>query len=154
MKTNISLGQLKKKGWVSLISLVSVGWQFLPSAYSQTMNQAVISDSGSACNHLSQDMDTLLSTSQVQAELSSLPGWQFTGKAIYKTFMFDDFVGAIAFVNQLVEPAEASGHHPDLKISYNRVVVTLTTHDAGGLTAKDVAMAQSIAHIYTHSGLD
>ena len=54
---------------------------------------------------------------------------------------------AIAFVDRLVEPAEAAGHHPDLAISYNQVTVSLTSHDAGGLTQKDFALAQTISNI-------
>lgn len=52
---------------------------------------------------------------------------------------------AIAFVNKLVAPSEAAGHHPDIEISYNKVTVNLTTHDAGGLTEKDFALAQEIS---------
>jgi 4a-hydroxytetrahydrobiopterin dehydratase len=51
------------------------------------------------------------------------------------------------FVNSLVEPAEQMGHHPDLSISYNRVVITLTTHDAGGLTQKDFDLAKQISQL-------
>lgn len=49
------------------------------------------------------------------------------------------------FVNKLVEPAEAAGHHPDLSISYNKVTVSLTSHDAGGLTESDFEMAKTIS---------
>jgi 4a-hydroxytetrahydrobiopterin dehydratase len=51
------------------------------------------------------------------------------------------------FVNKLVEPAEAAGHHPDIAISYNKVTISLTTHDAGGLTEKDFAMAKQISSL-------
>jgi 4a-hydroxytetrahydrobiopterin dehydratase len=60
---------------------------------------------------------------------------------------FKDFVAAMDFVNKLVEPAEAAGHHPDLAISYNKVTISLTTHDAGGLTEKDFAMAKQISSL-------
>jgi 4a-hydroxytetrahydrobiopterin dehydratase len=60
---------------------------------------------------------------------------------------FKDFIAAIDFVNQLVEPAEAAGHHPDLEISYNKVTICLTTHDAGGLTEKDFEMAKVISNL-------
>lgn len=60
---------------------------------------------------------------------------------------FKDFVEAIAFVNKLVEPAEAAGHHPDLEISYNKVTINMTTHDAGGLTKKDFALAKKISSL-------
>ncbi|WP_035986788.1 4a-hydroxytetrahydrobiopterin dehydratase [Leptolyngbya sp. KIOST-1] len=90
-------------------------------------------------------MATLLSDRDIQTQLSQLPDWNLDGKAITCTRTFKDFVTAIDFVNQLVEPAETAGHHPDLQISYNRVVINLSTHDAGGLTEKDFAMAKTIS---------
>jgi 4a-hydroxytetrahydrobiopterin dehydratase len=69
------------------------------------------------------------------------------GKELRITRKFKNFVEAIAFVNQIVEPAEAAGHHPDLEISYNKVTVSLTTHDAGGLTSKDFDLAQVISKL-------
>jgi len=90
-------------------------------------------------------MATLLSDRDIQTKLSQLPDWSLSGKTITCTRTFKDFVTAVAFVNQLVAPAEAAGHHPDLQISYNRVVIGLSTHDAGGLTKKDFAMAQTIS---------
>ncbi|NMF84702.1 4a-hydroxytetrahydrobiopterin dehydratase [Nodosilinea sp. P-1105] len=92
-------------------------------------------------------MATLLSDSDIQTKLSQLPDWSLDGKAITCTRTFKDFVTAIDFVNQLVEPAEASGHHPDLQISYNKVVIHLSTHDAGGLTEKDFAMAETLSKL-------
>ncbi|MBE9109605.1 4a-hydroxytetrahydrobiopterin dehydratase [Nodosilinea sp. LEGE 07298] len=90
-------------------------------------------------------MASLLSDRDIQTKLSQLPDWSLDGKTITCTRTFKDFVTAIDFVNQLVEPAEAAGHHPDLQISYNRVTISLSTHDAGGLTEKDFAMAQTIS---------
>ncbi|PSR15630.1 4a-hydroxytetrahydrobiopterin dehydratase [filamentous cyanobacterium CCP3] len=90
-------------------------------------------------------MAALLSDRDIQAQLSQLPDWSLDGKTITCTRTFKDFVAAVEFVNQLVEPAEAAGHHPDLQISYNRVTISLSTHDAGGLTEKDFAMAKTIS---------
>ncbi|MCG9884854.1 MAG: 4a-hydroxytetrahydrobiopterin dehydratase [Cyanobacteria bacterium] len=87
----------------------------------------------------------LLGQGEIERRLGSLPGWQQRDRAIVCERVFADFVTAIAFVNRLVEPAEAANHHPDLSISYNRVTVTLTTHDEGGLTEKDFDLAQAIA---------
>jgi 4a-hydroxytetrahydrobiopterin dehydratase len=64
--------------------------------------------------------------------------------AIKTELTFKNFVAAIDFVNKLVAPAENAGHHPDISISYNRVSIELSTHDAGGLTEKDFAMADTI----------
>jgi 4a-hydroxytetrahydrobiopterin dehydratase len=92
-------------------------------------------------------MATLLSEQDIQTKLSQLSDWTQEGKTITTVRTFKDFIAAIDFVNRLVEPAEASGHHPDIAISYNKVTVSLTTHDAGGLTDKDFAMAKTISDI-------
>jgi 4a-hydroxytetrahydrobiopterin dehydratase len=89
----------------------------------------------------------LLSETEIKTKLQTLSEWTTDGKAIGRTFEFKDFVAAIDFVNQLVEPAESAGHHPDLAISYNKVTVSLTTHDAGGLTAQDFALAEEISKL-------
>lgn len=92
-------------------------------------------------------MAQLLTEAEIQAGISQLEGWTLEGKEIRTTCKLKDFVDAIAFVNQLVKPAEAAGHHPDIAISYNKVTITLTTHDAGGLTALDFDMAQTISQL-------
>jgi 4a-hydroxytetrahydrobiopterin dehydratase len=90
-------------------------------------------------------MALLLSDVEIQERANQLEGWTVEGKELRTTRKFKDFLEAIAFVNKIVEPAEAAGHHPDLEISYNKVTVALTTHDAGGLTSKDFDLAQSIS---------
>ena len=90
-------------------------------------------------------MSRLLNTADIQTRLEQLASdWSLQDNAIQRQCKFKDFIAAVQFVNRLVEPAEAAGHHPDLTISYNRVVVSLTTHDAGGLTQKDFDLAQII----------
>ncbi|HEY9689264.1 MAG TPA: 4a-hydroxytetrahydrobiopterin dehydratase [Coleofasciculaceae cyanobacterium] len=86
----------------------------------------------------------VFSASEVHDRLSALPNWTLVGSTIVRELRFQNFIEAIGFVNQLVEPAEIANHHPDLAISYNKVVITLTTHDAGGLTAKDFDLAAVI----------
>ncbi len=86
----------------------------------------------------------LLSPPEIEGKLSKLPGWQLDGNTIYSTRRFKGFPEAVQFVQAIVAPAEQAGHHPDLEISYNRVTIRLTTHDAGGLTPKDFALAQII----------
>ncbi|MBF2035564.1 MAG: 4a-hydroxytetrahydrobiopterin dehydratase [Leptolyngbyaceae cyanobacterium T60_A2020_046] len=86
-------------------------------------------------------MAARLSAAEIQTRLSQLSGWSLEGKTITTVKVFDGFPAAIAFVNQLVEPAEAAGHHPDISISYNKVTLSLSTHDAGGLTEKDFFLA-------------
>jgi 4a-hydroxytetrahydrobiopterin dehydratase len=70
------------------------------------------------------------------------PLWGRTGDVIARTFEFADFVVAMKFVNAVAEIAEATQHHPDIDIRWNKVTLALTTHDAGGLTEKDFALAR------------
>ncbi|WP_264308316.1 4a-hydroxytetrahydrobiopterin dehydratase [Nodosilinea nodulosa] len=72
------------------------------------------------------------------------PGWSIVGDSLVTECHFADFAATIAFVDRLVEPADRLGHHPDLGIAYNRLVISLTTHDAGGVTSLDFALAQEI----------
>ncbi|MCL2924671.1 MAG: 4a-hydroxytetrahydrobiopterin dehydratase [Trichodesmium sp. MAG_R04] len=92
-------------------------------------------------------MTQLLSVEEINQRASKLLDWKLEGNKLKFIKIFKDFVEAISFVNKLVAPAEASQHHPDLKVSYNKVTVILTTHDAGGLTEKDFSMAQIISSL-------
>jgi 4a-hydroxytetrahydrobiopterin dehydratase len=85
-----------------------------------------------------------LARQQVAEGLQKLPHWTLQGDQIERQLKFENFVDAMIFVNRLAELAEAEGHHPDIRIVYNRVTLALTTHDAGGLTEKDFRMAQRI----------
>ena len=92
--------------------------------------------------------DTMsLTPTEIEQNMSTIPQWQQQGQTIIRTFEFENFVQAIDFVNKLVEPAETAAHHPDIAISYNKVTVSLTTHDAGGLTQKDFELAQTISEL-------
>ena len=85
----------------------------------------------------------LLDDSEIEARLSGLT-WERSGEAITKSFGCGDFVGSVKFVQSLVEPAEAMGHHPDLELSWDTVKVTISTHSEGGLTAADFELAAQI----------
>jgi len=85
-----------------------------------------------------------LSESEIEQGLARLPGWQRAGDAITRSFAFADFKEAMAFVNRVAALAEAMDHHPDIDIRYSKVALTLTTHDAGGLSARDLALAEQI----------
>lgn len=87
---------------------------------------------------------SLLSPELVQEKLRSLPHWKLEGKEIVRRLEFPDFVQAMAFVNQVAEKAEKAGHHPDIDIRYNKVRLALISHDKGGLTERDMKMAQAI----------
>lgn len=82
-----------------------------------------------------------LSEEEITLHLAKLPGWTRKDDALSKTYKFKDFSHALGFVNQIAEAAEAADHHPDILIRYNRVTLTLTTHDSGGLTLNDVSLA-------------
>ncbi|GAB4133658.1 MAG: 4a-hydroxytetrahydrobiopterin dehydratase [Cyanobacteria bacterium J069] len=92
-------------------------------------------------------MTQKLTDLEIQSQLGRLADWSVQGDRIQSRRTFKDFIEAIAFVNKLVEPAEAAGHHPDISISYNQVIITLTTHDSGGLTQKDFDLAAQIDQI-------
>lgn len=84
------------------------------------------------------------SDDEIAAALGDLPGWTSTGDAICKEFTFRGFRAAIAFVDRLAKVAVAARHHPDLEVHYDRVVVSLTSHDAGGVTRADLTLARAI----------
>jgi 4a-hydroxytetrahydrobiopterin dehydratase len=88
-----------------------------------------------------------LSESAIAERIQRLPGWAIDGANLSCTYQFGNFVEAIAFVNRLVEPAEALQHHPTLTIAYNRVSINLTTHDAGGLTDLDFDLAETMTRL-------
>ncbi|MCC5629666.1 4a-hydroxytetrahydrobiopterin dehydratase [Nostoc sphaeroides] len=92
-------------------------------------------------------MAQLLTEAEIQESAKVLSGWTVEGSNLEITRTFKDFIQAIEFVNKLVEPAESAGHHPDIEISYNKVKIRLTTHDAGGLTQADFDVAQAISQI-------
>ena len=85
-----------------------------------------------------------LSQDEITKRLHDLRGWDIREGKLTKAYTLPDFVGAVAFVDRIAPVAESQGHHPDLQVSWGRVVVQLTTHDAGGLTAKDFKLASSI----------
>lgn len=82
-----------------------------------------------------------LSEDEIAARLEALSGWARKGEMIVKTFKLPSFPSAIAFVTHVGFLAEAARHHPDIDIRYNKVTIALSTHDAGGLTARDFDLA-------------
>lgn len=79
---------------------------------------------------------------RIQQALAALYQWQRHDQAITRTFQFKDFPAAMTFVNDVARLAEQFQHHPDLDIRWNKVTLTFTTHDAGGLTEKDFSLAR------------
>lgn len=93
-----------------------------------------------------------LSDDQIKLELDKLPEWSETGEAIQRTASFKNFLEAMTFVNKVAAAAEAASHHPDFLIRYNKVTLTLSTHDSSGITAKDFDLARTIESLVTSGG--
>jgi len=89
---------------------------------------------------------TPLDPARVAAALHGLPGWGHDAEhaAIRRRFDFADFVQAFGFMTQVALAAEKRDHHPEWSNVYNKVEITLSTHDAGGVTDKDIALARFI----------
>ena len=89
-------------------------------------------------------MTELLSDIAIQRELGSLAGWSRRGDVLTRTYQFRNFAQSMEFVNRVASLAESANHHPDIDIRYSKVTLTLSTHDAGGITSNDVALARAI----------
>ena len=85
-----------------------------------------------------------LSDDAVREQLGSRPGWSRQGDAIVREYEAPSFRAVIDFVGRIADAAEAANHHPDLDIRYRRLVVVLSTHDEGGITDKDFALAAEL----------
>jgi 4a-hydroxytetrahydrobiopterin dehydratase len=97
---------------------------------------------------MSDPKPTKLTDEQLAEAMTPLTtnGWRMgiggDSRELVRDFVFKDFVAAMQFVNRLAQAAESAGHHPDIDIRYSKVRVALVTHDAGGITQKDVHLAQ------------
>jgi len=81
---------------------------------------------------------------EIELALATLPGWNRVGDAIVRAYRFADFTHAFAFMTRVALLAEKSDHHPEWSNVYNRVEVRLTTHDASGITSRDMDLARAI----------
>jgi 4a-hydroxytetrahydrobiopterin dehydratase len=89
-------------------------------------------------------MANALTAAQIEEVIKSHPAWKLQGGKLVREWTFKDFIEAMQFVNRVAVVAEAAGHHPDIDIRYNRVLLGLVSHDAGGITGRDAAMANRI----------
>jgi 4a-hydroxytetrahydrobiopterin dehydratase len=85
-----------------------------------------------------------LTAEQVAVNLNLLPQWKYEENALIKIFKKESFKAAIAFVNGIAEIAEEANHHPEIRIQFDKVTLSLTTHDSHGVTGKDFLLAQKI----------
>jgi 4a-hydroxytetrahydrobiopterin dehydratase len=91
-------------------------------------------------------MAELLSDDEIEAQLPE--GWDREGDEIARTFEFDSYLDGVGFASAAGGLAEDAWHHPEITISYAEVEVRLTTHDAGGITKKDIALAERLNDIH------
>jgi 4a-hydroxytetrahydrobiopterin dehydratase len=88
--------------------------------------------------------NSALPPAAIEQQLAALPGWSLRSEKLYRRCVFTDFVEAFGFMSKVALLAEAANHHPEWSNVYNRVEIYLTTHDAGGITARDFDLARRI----------
>ncbi len=88
-----------------------------------------------------------LTEPEIRAALDKLPEWRLAGGKLHREYSFPDFIHAFGFMATAAIGIEAMGHHPEWFNVWNRVTVDLTTHDAGGITSKDVLLADKLEAI-------
>lgn len=89
----------------------------------------------------------MLTNEQLASVPDDLIGWTLRDSKLLRQWSFSDFNEAMLFVNRVAAVAERAHHHPDIDIRYNQVVLGLTSHDAGGVTARDVALARELNEV-------
>jgi len=129
--------------WIAAtgVSLVTVSWLWSAVTSLSLLRKASANSVQSLKNFAAAPMPKL-EDAQIVFALTFVPNWKLQDATISRTFQFKDFPAAVKFVDAVAELAEQAWHHPDIDIRWNRVTLTLTTHDAGGLTQKDFDLAQ------------
>lgn len=89
---------------------------------------------------------SVLPEAKIKELIAHLDGWSFDGKKISREITFPSFLDVINAVTRIAEIAESKDHHPDMDIRYNKLLLILWTHDQGGVTGKDMAMARILDH--------
>ncbi len=85
---------------------------------------------------------------EIRDKLTSVPGWEMIDGKLHRSFKFENFSRAFGFMSSLALVAEAKNHHPEWSNVYNRVVIDLQTHDAGGITGLDFELAAAANDLY------
>ena len=98
-------------------------------------------------------METQEKSNIVQLVKEKLPSWQVKNNSLYKEFTFKNFVEAFSFMTAVALEAEKMDHHPDWMNVYNKVIIHLNTHSAGGITDNDFKLAGKIEKIFSKFGL-
>ena len=90
-----------------------------------------------------------LHTKQIKLNLHAVPNWSKRAQTILRTYKFEGFLKGIDFVNRIAAKAQKMNHHPDIDIRFDRVTLTLTTHDEGGITEKDFPLARQCDEVFS-----
>ena len=90
-----------------------------------------------------------LTSKQIRLHLRAVPNWSKRTQTIFRTFQFQGFLRGIDFVNRIARRAQKINHHPDIDIRFDKVTLTLTTHDAGGITEKDFSLARECDGVFS-----
>jgi 4a-hydroxytetrahydrobiopterin dehydratase len=90
-----------------------------------------------------------LTSDEITTKIKTLAGWEYKENGISKRFQFKTFMDGIHFIGKVAEMAEKADHHPDILVNYKRITFTCSTHDAGGVTEKDFALATEIERAFT-----
>jgi 4a-hydroxytetrahydrobiopterin dehydratase len=90
----------------------------------------------------------MMSDNEIHARLGELSGWRYDGVHIHKSFVFGDFSEAFAFLTRVALISEKLNHHPDWSGVYNKVTLKLRTHDADGITDKDINFARRVEAMF------
>ena len=101
---------------------------------------------------MSQPAKGALSQAELTEALTQHPGWEVRGKAIARGFQCKDFLAAIALVNEIAAVAQRLDHHPDILVQFDKLTFTLSSHDAGGVTQRDLKLAGEIDAVAAKSG--
>jgi 4a-hydroxytetrahydrobiopterin dehydratase len=89
-----------------------------------------------------------LTADQINLHLRAIPDWAKHAQTLCRTFKFEGFLNSIAFVRRVAKRAEKNNHHPDIDIQFDKVTLTITTHDEGGITKKDFTLAGQCDEIF------
>jgi 4a-hydroxytetrahydrobiopterin dehydratase len=90
-----------------------------------------------------------LTAKQIKLHLKAVPKWSKRAQTICRTFKFEGFLMSIAFVRRIAKRAQKANHHPDIDIRFDKVKLTLTTHDEGGITKKDFLLAKQCDAVFS-----
>jgi len=90
-----------------------------------------------------------LTTKQISLHLKAIPDWSKHAQTICRTFKFEGFLMSIAFVRRIAKRAQKINHHPDIDVRFDKVKLTLSTHDEGGITEKDFSLARQCDVVFS-----